>query len=347
MGFSTNVTCKRCDTLAGVTPLDLLIDPFWLSTTMHGESVVFIGRDDAPLEAGLLFPPDAILAVTSAAEDIAYVEGADYLIDRQAGRIVRTSGSRMPSATREVIAAADGTLTLGRTVAVTYTHPAGLWTGHVPEYAGARLPRVTGRLQRRERLTICLTGDSISEGYDASGFHGAPPYQPAFGALVASALEQRYGAAVQLHNLATAGWTAADALGDTARIAAAKPDLVIVAFGMNDACYASAGEFAANVSGVVSRVRDAVADVEFVVVSPMLPTPECTWVVAARLEQYCAALSELTGDGVGLADVTTLWSELVARKDPHDLSGNGLNHPNDFGHRVYAQTILGLVARPR
>jgi len=298
---------------------------------------------DGALEAHLLFPPDAVLSVTGAAGDIAYVEGADYLIDHEAGRIVRTRGSRMPRVTREAVAVAGGALTHGWIVAVTYTHPADLWSGHVPAYAGARLPRVTRRLRRREGLTICLTGDSISEGYDASGFHRVPPYQPAFGLLVASALEQRYGAPVRLHNLATAGWTAADAFWDTERIAAANPDLVIVAFGMNDACYAEAGEFAANVSALLRRVRDDVTQVEFVVVSPMLPTPECTWVVPARFDQYRGALAELTGDGVVLADVTRLWSELITRKDPHDLSGNGLNHPNDFGHRMYAQTILASI----
>jgi hypothetical protein len=47
-----------------------------------------------------------------------------------------------------------------------------------------------------------------------------------------------------------------------------------------------------------------------------------------------------------LADMTTLWLELLERKNAYDLSGNGLNHPNDFGHRVYAQIILGLLAPP-
>ena len=36
---------------------------------------------------------------------------------------------------------------------------------------------------------------------------------------------------------------------------------------------------------------------------------------------------------------------IVARKDPYDLSGNGLNHPNDFGHRLYAQTIVAAISR--
>ena len=173
-----------------------------------------------------------------------------------------------------------------------------------------------------------------------SGFHRVPPYQPAFGPLVATALEQHYGAPAHLHNLATAGWTAANAVWDAPRIAALAPDLVIIAFGMNDACYADAGEFAGNVSSLMQRVRAEVADVEFVIVSPMLPTPECSWIVPARFAEYRAALAGLSGEGVALADVTGLWTELVARKNPYDLSGNGLNHPNDFGHRIYAHAIL-------
>jgi acyl-CoA thioesterase I len=319
-------------------PLDPLLVPFWLSTTMSGESVVFIRGDEGPAASRLLFPPDVVVAVTSAAADVIYVEGVDYEVDFPAGRIVRMPGSRIPETTRAAIAAADGALTHDRIVAVTYTHPAAplMWN---PPPAGT-ISRVMQRLQRREPLTIAVTGDSISEGYDASGFYGIPPNQPPFARLVATALEQDFGTPVRLHNLATAGSTAADALWETGRIAASEPDLVIVAFGMNDACYAEAGEFAANVSSLLCRVRDDVPLAEFVIVSPMLPTPECTWVVPARVLDYRAALNELTGDGVVLADVTGLWSAMVARKDPHDLSGNGLNHPNDFGHRIYAQSIL-------
>ncbi len=327
-----------------MSPLDPSLKPFWLSTTMHGESVVFIGGEDGTAEGRLLFPPDVILAVASASADVAYVEGADYAVDRAAGRIVRVEGSRMPLMSRDAVGAAEGALTHDRTVAVTYTHAADPEPWRPPVLVGA-LPRVSKLLQRREPLTICLTGDSISEGYDSSGFHGVAPHQPGFGRLVATALEQQHGVPVQLHNVATAGSTSADALWDTARIGAAKPDLVIVAFGMNDACYADAVEFGANVSMLMQRVRDDSGDAEFVVVSPMLPTPECTWLVATRFEEYRAALAALTGEGVILADVTGLWTRMVARKDPYDLSGNGLNHPNDFGHRVYAQTILDRLNR--
>jgi len=281
---------------------------------MYGESVTTEGR--------LLFAPDGVEAVTSVAGDVTYLAGADYVVDGSARRLVRPAGSCMPG-----------------TVAVTYTHSDDPWTWRPFDTPGV-LRRVAGRLKRGDPVTICLTGDSISEGYDVSGFHRVPPYQPAFGQLVATALEQQYGAPVRLHNLGMAGWTAADAVWDVPRIAAPAPDLVIVAFGMNDASYADAGEFAGNISSVMRRVRDAVADVEFLLVSPMLPTPECSWVIPERFADYRAALAGFTGEGVDLADVTGIWTALVARKHPHDLSGNGLNHPNDFGHRIYAQVIL-------
>jgi lysophospholipase L1-like esterase len=307
---------------------------------MYAESCMFVDRDGSS-QARLLFPPDEILSVTSAGGGIVYVDGADYIVERSSRRIVRLPGSRMPQVRRDEVG--DGALTHRRTVAVTYTHAAGLWTGYTPHGSHASLPRCRARLDQREPLTICLTGDSISEGYDSSGFHGVPPGQAAFGELVAAGLTQQYGAAVNLRNLAVAGWTAADGLSDIGRIAVPNPDLVIIAFGMNDACYAEAGEFAANVSDLLQGVRARVPHAEFVLVSPMLPTPECTWVVADRFGEYRTALADLTGEGVVLADVTTLWRDVVARKDAHDLSGNGLNHPNDFGHRLYAQTLLAVL----
>jgi lysophospholipase L1-like esterase len=309
---------------------------------MYRESVMFIGRSDASMDATLLFRPDEILSVANAAADVAFTEGMDYTIDSHEGRITRTPGSRMPWIPPDRVAA-DGELTHERTVIVSYTHHGDRWRGFVPLSARAQLPRVIRRLETREPLTICLTGDSISEGYDASGFHRVPPYQPPFGTLVAAGLEKTAQSTIQFHNFGTAGWTSADALWDTDRIAAVKPDLVIVAYGMNDATYADAGEYVAHVSAILSRVRAEVAHAEFILVSPMLPTPECQWIIHSRFAEYRDGLATLTGEGVALADVTTVWSALVARKHPHDLSGNGWNHPNDFGHRIYAQTILATV----
>ena len=40
-----------------------------------------------------------------------------------------------------------------------------------------------------------------------------------------------------------------------------------------------------------------------------------------------------------LADVQTVWRKFLQRKSFYDLTGNGVNHPNDYGHRIYASVI--------
>jgi lysophospholipase L1-like esterase len=117
-----------------------------------------------------------------------------------------------------------------------------------------------------------------------------------------------------------------------------------VAYGMNDAGYADAADFAATIAALMHEVRVSCPRAEFVLVSPMLPSPGCDFVVMERFPAYRDALAQLCGEGVVLADMTTLWVDLLARKSPYDLTGNGLNHPNDFGHRLYAQMILALLA---
>ena len=46
-----------------------------------------------------------------------------------------------------------------------------------------------------------------------------------------------------------------------------------------------------------------------------------------------------------LADLSSVWAELHRHKRDLDLTGNGVNHPNDFGHRIYAQVLSSLLVR--
>jgi len=46
---------------------------------------------------------------------------------------------------------------------------------------------------------------------------------------------------------------------------------------------------------------------------------------------------------MALADVTAVWQAQLGNQRDLDLTGNGLNHPNDFGHRLYAWTILSTL----
>lgn len=231
-------------------------------------------------------------------------------------------------------------------VSVTYTHAAGAWKGYVPTFAGEQLARTLKKLRAKELLTVCLSGDSISQGYNASGFTKSQPLQPSYGNLVALGLEKKFGSKIAFHNFAIAGWTSQNGVADVAKVAAQKPDLVLIAYGMNDSGGRSAEEFAKNITTIMAKVREASPEAEFVLVAPMLPNAEWSVPNMARFPEYEKALQGLCGKGVAMANVTAVWKELLTRKAFHDLTGNGVNHPNDFGHCIYAQVILGLFTAP-
>ncbi|HEY2153759.1 MAG TPA: SGNH/GDSL hydrolase family protein, partial [Vicinamibacterales bacterium] len=216
-----------------------LVDPFWLSDTMYGETVVFGQKVDGPAEAQLLFTPDRVARVSDAAGTTDYLEGIDYALNAGTRRMSLTQASRIGTISEAELAAGEVNSIRERTVCVTYHHTsdASAWR---PSVEGGPLPLVSARLRRKQGLTICVLGDSISEGYDSSGFHGVTPHAPGYTKLVASTLEEQHGARVTLDNLAVAGSTAADGIWQAERVRDANPDLVIVAFGMNDACYAEA-----------------------------------------------------------------------------------------------------------
>jgi acyl-CoA thioesterase-1 len=334
-----------------VTVDPFLLEPFWLSATQRRESLFFVDPGNGVATATLLFDNVTDLSLSSSIGDVEFTAGKDYTFDPRNGIVRRAVGSRIAFATHDelypshepfVLIGDDDEFHRRQTVA-TYRHQPADWRGYRPQLAVAELPRTLARLASSQPLTICVTGDSISAGYNASGFTGAPPRQPSYTELVADGLERASGSRVTLQNFSVAGWTSDDGVVDVSRVADARPDLAIVAYGMNDAGYAEAQAFAANIAKIMNGVRAISPGAEFVLVSPMLPNPRWDYPVGRRFGEYRDALAGLCGAGVALADLTTLWSDLLVRKSVHDLSGNGINHPNDFGHRLYAQVILALM----
>ena len=78
----------------------------------------------------------------------------------------------------------------------------------------------------------------------------------------------------------------------------------------------------------------------------MLGNRDWTTLKHELFPQYRDALAELCEPGIALADLTSIWTEFLKRKRDWDLTGNGVNHPNDFGHRVYAQVLSTLLVPP-
>jgi lysophospholipase L1-like esterase len=327
--------------------------PFWRTKVMENEPVLFVQEKRKSVASGkLLFVPGAKPTVAAPDLVMTYEEGKDYLWKPGSNTIELTTGSRIPFKTAAQMVPPPGSpntllgvlFSEGRffhdlQVQVTYEH-ADIWPLQDPPQP-QRLSRSLAKLKTKQPLKLVALGDSITEGYNASGFRPAeaPPYQPAYPQLVANTLQVRFGSPVTLANLGRAGTGAGWGLGMVAKVAAEKPDLVILAFGMNHSEPAPAFE------AVMRKLRDAVQakcpEADIVLVAPMTGNPRSF--PAERFIGYRDALRNLTRPNVTLADVTSPWLELLKRKPFSDLSGNNINHPNDFGHRLYAEVICQLL----
>ena len=341
-----------------------LMRPFWEGETTFGESVLFI-RDEKTGEAraSVLFPIREVLAVRNSAGDVTYENGKDYAWKPDSREIVLPAGSRIPSRTPQELRRpaktqkyelthrdGNGEIFFGGDLqyaamqtCVTYRHARGLWTAPTPKFDPRALPRSVARLVNRQSLSIVTLGDSISAGANASAQYDAVPYQPAYPELVRRQLAERFRAQVDMKNLAVGGTDTGWGLTQIDKVVAAQPQLVILAFGMNDAAGRPPESYRENTAQMIARIREKLPECEFILVASMVGNRDWVRLKAEHFPQYRDALKELVQPGVALADLTSIWEEFLKRKRDWDQTGNGVNHPNDFGHRVYAQVITTLL----
>ena len=341
-----------------------LFKPFWQTSVMHGESVLFVKETPAANpSASLLFVPTKVLAVRDPSQAITYTEGRDYILKPGSREITLPEGSRITfklpqdlirpaKSQRYALTRRDGTgeILFGggheyhdMQATVTYEHATGTWTDTSPAVRGEELARTRGLLKRKAPVTITLLGDSISTGCNASGWAKAAPYQPPYQNLLAMNLKAVHGSAVTLHNFSVGGTSTDWGVKNIDKVVATRPDLVILAFGMNDSSGRPAAQYRANILAMIEATRRTVPEAEFILVAPMLGNADWITLKQELFPQYRDALASLCGPGIALADMTKVWSGMLKHKKDRDLTGNGVNHPNDFGHRLYTQVLSALL----
>ena len=339
--------------------------PFWKTDVMRGESLLFVREADAAqAEATCLFPVQRIIAVQDVARGVAFEAGRDFTVGADRRTISLPEGSRIPQMSRSGLyvakGAADGiphklgspevallfgrlTGFIERQVEVTYERAPTPWTGYRPQRPAGALARVRKRLAAGQPVTIALTGDSISAGYNASQVVDLPPRRKPYIQRVGSGLRARTASPVRICNHAIGGWTAKTGLQYAYKVANCNPDLVVIAFGMNDLRYNNPQRFAGFLREIMQAVARDCPEAEFLLVSSMPGNPEWHQTPLDRMLAYRAALLDLAADKIAVADMTQLWLDIMKRKKWLDLTGNGVNHPNDFGQSLYAQVILSLL----
>src|SRR5579862_2526144 len=192
-------------------------------------------------------------------------------------------------------------------------------------------------LVARLPLRTLVLGDSVAAGVDASS------YACAFPSLFAESVRSRHGVPVHLVNLSAAGRTSADGL-ELAEEAARdyRPDLAIVEFGLNDlrarqrtkrrpfvrGVSVPVQAYCSNVLRIADRFRRR-SGADVILVAPF-PLPGS--------EPYRDVLADIAArTDFALADVPEHWSG-----NGNLLDADGL-HPNDAGHRIYADALSAVL----
>ena len=122
-----------------------------------------------------------------------------------------------------------------------------------------------------------------------------------------------------------------------------KPDLAIIAFGMNDRAPARREVFYDNMQKAISLIRKMSPETEFILVASMMNNPDQSTGVDPILAIRNDVEKLASNSRTAFVDVTTTHKDILEHKNYLDLSGNGANHPNDFLHRIYAQRICEVL----
>ncbi len=339
-----------------------IMTPVWDTDIIYGESLTFV-KEKGIAKAPLMFEAQEIVKVESANMLHLYQEGVDYIFEDN--HIVLTPDSRIFSFEYEdiyfrekgdkpcfkeqsggYILFREGHFFHDRQVAVTYKCKNGQWKGIKPSFA-SNLTRTFKKLTEEKSLKVTLFGDSISAGANASGRTIETPFQPPYGYLVCEALRRHYDANVVLENPSVGGKNSDWAIQTVReRVCTANPDLVIIAFGMNDRCVGD--EHRQKIAEIRKIILESNPECEFLIVATSVPNPilttEESWFWRYQY-QYYDALLPLECDGTQVANIRDMQLEALKTKRFIDMTGNNVNHPNDFFHRMYAQFISQMLIK--
>lgn len=358
-----------------------LLSRIWKNDTVYQEPVCF--SEDAfgaPLGGTLIYRPSRVLEAVSWDGQIRYEEGLDYQVS--GSRILLTKQSRIPFLNRSVYIkpytgqAETAWLRLpGGTeyaqifpdiyryqILVTYRHEE-RWEQPLLQDQSARLSRSFRLLNEGSEFHLVFYGDSITAGWEASGCdelavdlmtledcHAVvnhPPYMPSWAELVTDALRRQFpNCPVHKYNRAAGGSTTGwGRLHAAALVPPCDPDLVVLGFGMNS-LQDPPEQYVSEIRQIIQDIRRSHPLCEFLLLSPMVPNPEIAGFQNNALSDQQNALRDLAGReaGIALAEVHSLFLALMERgKEYLALTGNCINHPNDFSVRIYAQSILDTL----
>ena len=348
--------------------LDKYTKPYWENDVVYNESILPLYNENGEIEPiALMYDIGAVVSVKNSSLDKTYKEGTDYVVKDGKLKILPKGNIRIieytqmyPDAeyasmnpdnvrihnTKGYMYFSEGGVFHDMQLAVTYI-PKSAWNGPIPENKGTLLPRTLNKLQNGEDITMLVYGDSISVGESSSKFIKAEPYCENYFDMLAKCLMKSYKGTINVRNASDFGATSEWGRVYAKEFAAPKkPDIAIIAFGMNDgSAGVSTALYKQNITQIMEIIKEENPECEFILVAPMLQNEHCSDGVTMPMQAaYIEPLNALEKEGCVVADVTSVHQYLLTRKDYIDMTGNHVNHPNDFLVRLYAQVILKTMS---
>jgi lysophospholipase L1-like esterase len=351
----------------GIYDLDEYLHPYWKGDRIYNETVLLREDTDGKISGTLMAAPTLVEVIRDSSLNIVYEEGVDYTIEGD--RIIRTEGSEMPYLSEAqiyedvrsdksfVVTDSDKFLRLQpqdytsyyqACIVVTYKHADEyLKEFEAPIFDKTILPKTFAKFEAGGVIKILAFGDSITVGANSSSYDKISPYMKGYASLVHQKLQNTYKKNYITLTTTAQGGKSSDWGAENAKtmVADHDPDLVIIGFGMGDAHAVnnfSPEMLKANIQTIMDTVLATNPECEFIIVSSMMANPVVSGFAGIQ-NDYPEVLKTLVKEGVAFADVNAAHNIILAKKGFLSIGGNGVNHPNDFIYRLYAQIVLTLL----
>lgn len=350
-----------------VYDLEKYTTPFWEGNIVYNEFVYpIMDKNDELSPFQLMYYADDIISVKDTTLEHTYIEGVDYILED--GKLVVLPEGNIRVKMQEDIHQTSNPYNypinymyphrdgsgyeywndqdiFNKTLVVTYIHN-DKWNNSKPASKTDKLPNIMKKLENGENATIVVTGDSISVGYNSSRIMAAKPYTDGYALMTVKALREKYHNNIKFVNTAVGGSVSSfneEQLYND--ILVYSPDLVIIAYGMNDASVnMTAEEYKSNINGRIEYIKKNLPDCDILLVTSFVANP---WVFDIELyKEHAAELRSIESewDNVAVCDPQSIQLDLMENKEFLCFMGDNLMHPNDYGMRIISQCVLAALS---
>jgi len=250
------------------------------------------------------------------------------------------------------------------------------WSGTEQTTYSDKYASFLSKLKNGQNVTMIFYGDSITYGANASFTIGTKPsdgysYSMLFTMALADLYDYKinfvaspngtplpgtytpatggHAGTITYINSAVGGWTSANASTNYNTYVKNYAntygcDFFSYAFGMNDGGM-TAAQTASYANGIIADIKASFPGAAVAIISTMIPNPSSTVNIDYNGQKAQLAAIANNYSNTALVDVTSISLDVYNAKGQlfADYSGNNVNHPNDFLHRVYAQTLFEAV----